>query len=222
MEEKSMVKEMLVRKIKNYIELHRAEELSLDKIAAELNYSKFYMERVFAETAKMTIYKYIQACRLDAAAEQLAQTDRPIIDIALEAGYASPQAFTQAFRRMYLCPPRVYRQNRAFHPERTEMFMCRAKAAPIGVDRGRQCEWFHLQDHTAKAAPIGVVRGRGYIGRRKRQRGNRLIGASWGAASVQCLPMSFGQVDADAVCGYGEQSTDYLGASDFEESRWAA
>ena len=82
MEENSMAKEMLVEKIKNYVGAHRAEELSLDKIAAELNYSKFYMERVFAKITGMTIYKYIQACRLDAAAEQLARTNRPIIDIA--------------------------------------------------------------------------------------------------------------------------------------------
>ncbi len=119
MEEKSMAKEMLVRKIRNYIETNQAEELSLNKIASELNYSKFYMERVFTETTGMTICKYIQTCRLNAAAEQLVQTNRPIIDIALEAGYNSPQAFTQAFRRMYLCPPRVYRKNGAGQQAKT-------------------------------------------------------------------------------------------------------
>ena len=132
---KSTAKEMVIRKIRNYIESHRAEELSLDKIAEELNYSKFYMERVFAEGTGTTICRYLQERRLAAAAEQLIRTDRPIIDIALEAGYGSPQAFTQAFRRMYLCPPRVYRKNRMFYPGGTSMYGGRLAVFHLGEGR---------------------------------------------------------------------------------------
>lgn len=39
----------IVEKVTEYIEAHLEEELSLDKIAGELNYSKFYIARFFAE-----------------------------------------------------------------------------------------------------------------------------------------------------------------------------
>ncbi|MDE6875991.1 MAG: AraC family transcriptional regulator [Lachnospiraceae bacterium] len=125
-------RESVAKKIKAHIESHRSEELSLDKIAEELNYSKFYMERAFAETTGTTIHKYIQERRLAAAAEQLVRTDRSVIDIALEAGYGSHQAFTQAFRKQYLCSPRVYRKNRVCQSglvwHKNKVFMCRLMA----------------------------------------------------------------------------------------------
>lgn len=39
----------VVEKIVNYIEKHLNEDLSLDKIAKDLNYSKFYIARTFSE-----------------------------------------------------------------------------------------------------------------------------------------------------------------------------
>lgn len=103
-------KEVLVEKVKAYLKEHPADGLSLDEIAGKLNYSKFYMERTFAQVTGMSIGKYIRECRLADAAQQLAQTGRPVTDIAYDAGYGSPQAFTQAFRRRYLCPPLLYRK----------------------------------------------------------------------------------------------------------------
>lgn len=132
MGKKGRTKEAVTEKIKAHIESHGTEGLSLDKIAEELNYSKFYLERAFAETTGTTIHKYIQERRLSAAAKQLLRTDRPIIDIALEAGYGSHQAFTQAFRRQYRCSPRAYRKSRvcrsglAWH--KNKVFLCRLMA----------------------------------------------------------------------------------------------
>ena len=53
-----------VEKIVDYIETHIREDLSLDKIANELNYSKFYIARIFTKETKYTIYKYVQRRRL--------------------------------------------------------------------------------------------------------------------------------------------------------------
>lgn len=111
MDKKISAKEEMTKKIIDYILSHQNGELSLDIIAGKLNYSKFYMGRAFAETMGITIHKYIKECRLKAAANQLAETDRPIIEIALDAGYGSHQAFTQAFGKRYQCSPQDYRRN---------------------------------------------------------------------------------------------------------------
>ncbi len=100
----------IVKCITDYIEAHLDEDLSLEGIADSLHYSKFYMARMFAQETGDTIGKYIQRRRLELAAKQLVETNIPIVEIACEAHYNSQQAFTLAFRRLYLCTPQVYRK----------------------------------------------------------------------------------------------------------------
>lgn len=119
-------KEHVVKRVVDYIESHLEGNLSLDKIADELHYSKFYMARVFAESTGITVYKYIQGRRLTIAAWQLVESGRSITDIAYDACYHSQQAFTLAFRTLYGCPPQTYRKNGVFYPKQTRISMCHA------------------------------------------------------------------------------------------------
>lgn len=113
----------IVEKITEYIEAHLEEELSLDKIAGELNYSKFYIARFFAEKTGCTVYKYIQGRRMTVAAKKLAETEKPIVEVAYEACYNSQQAFTVAFHQIYGCTPQMYRRNGVFYPAQTRIRM---------------------------------------------------------------------------------------------------
>lgn len=113
----------IIEKIVEYIEENLNEDLTLDKIAKELNYSKFYIARVFVEKTECTIYKYIQGRRLTLAAQKLVETQKPIIEIAYEAHYNSQQAFTLAFHQLYFCTPQTYRKNGIFYPEQTRIGM---------------------------------------------------------------------------------------------------
>ena len=79
----------VVKKVVDYIETHMNEDLSLDNIADAINYSKFYIARIFTEETKCTVYKYIQGRRLTLAAQKLVETERPIVEIAYEAHYDS-------------------------------------------------------------------------------------------------------------------------------------
>lgn len=116
-----MSEHSVVDKIVDYIETHLEDDLSLDKIAKELNYSKFYIARVFTEKTGSSVYKYIQGRRLSLAAQKLVETKKPIIDIAYEAHYNSQQAFTLAFSQLYLYTPQKYRKNGVFYPKQPRM-----------------------------------------------------------------------------------------------------
>jgi AraC-like DNA-binding protein len=118
-----MEQNKVIEKIVDYIETHLDKELSLNKIAEDLNYSKFYIARVFSEKTGITIYKYIQGRRLTIAAQKLVETDKPIIDIAYEAKYNSQQAFTLAFHQLYVCTPQIYRKNGVFYPKQSRICM---------------------------------------------------------------------------------------------------
>ena len=114
---------IVVRKIVEYIESHLQDDLSLEKIAQDLNYSKYYISRTFAENTDCTVYKYIQGRRLTLAARDLVESKKPIAEIAQEAHYSSQQAFTLAFHQLYLCPPQIYRRNRVFYPKQSRISM---------------------------------------------------------------------------------------------------
>lgn len=116
-----MKNNIVVEKTVAYIEQHLDEDLTLNRIAKELNYSKFYLARTFAEKTNGTIYKYIQGRRLTLAAWKLVETKKPIIEIAYESHYNSQQAFTLAFHQLYLCTPKIYRKNGVFYPKQLKI-----------------------------------------------------------------------------------------------------
>lgn len=118
-----MNNKVVVKKTVDYIETHMDEDLSLDKIANALHYSKFYLARIFAEETGSTVYRYIQGRRLTLAAWKLVETKRPIVEIAYEAQYDSQQAFTLAFKRVYECTPKIYRKNGVFYPKQPKICM---------------------------------------------------------------------------------------------------
>ena len=123
-----MKDDKIVKKIASYIETHLDEDLSLEGIANNLHYSKFYLARIFAEQTGSTIGKYIQRRRLTLAAQKLVETNKPIVEISYEAHYNSQQAFTLAFRRLYLCTPQVYRRRGRFDIRQPQIRMKGAAA----------------------------------------------------------------------------------------------
>lgn len=117
-------KKELVNKVLDYIEKNIESELNLDTISKNIGYSKFYLNRIFTEHTGLTIYKYLQSRRLTVAAEKLVKTDKPIMQIAYEAGYDTQQSFTFAFKQVYLYPPKIYRDIGIFIPRQNRISMC--------------------------------------------------------------------------------------------------
>lgn len=100
----------------DYIESRLHEKPNLDTIAEALHYSKYHLHRLFTGTVGLTIQTYTQRRRLTEAAKLLVFSDKPILEIALAAGYESQQSFTDSFRAMYKKAPNQYREEEAFYP----------------------------------------------------------------------------------------------------------
>jgi AraC-like DNA-binding protein/GNAT superfamily N-acetyltransferase len=100
----------------DFIEAHLNEKFDLNIMANALHYSKHHLHRMFTSTIGLTIHEYIQRRRLTEAAKLLIFSDKPILDIALIAGYESQQAFTDIFTSMYKQSPNKYRDNEKFYP----------------------------------------------------------------------------------------------------------
>ncbi|HPT70357.1 MAG TPA: helix-turn-helix domain-containing protein [Syntrophomonas sp.] len=108
--------EMVIAAI-NFIETHlTSEKISLDVVAAAVNYSKYHLHRIFTDTVGLTVHDYVQRRQLTEAAKLLVLSDKPIIDIAILAGYDSQQAFSNVFKAMYKQSPLQFRKNEVFYP----------------------------------------------------------------------------------------------------------
>lgn len=126
----------IILKTVEYIEENLEKELTLDDISEKINYSKFYLSRLFSVTVGCTIYKYIQMRRITESACKLVETDKPIIEIALEANYQSQQAFTNAFHQIYYCSPQTYRAIKIFVPKMPRYTMFYLPQANISMFGG--------------------------------------------------------------------------------------
>ena len=100
----------------DYIESHLHEKLDLETVAGAVHYSKYHLHRMFTGTVGLTIHDYVQRRQLTEAAKLLVLSDRPILEIALSAGYESQQSFTDIFKAMYKKSPNRYREEEEFYP----------------------------------------------------------------------------------------------------------
>jgi AraC family transcriptional regulator len=73
--------------------------------------SPFHLIRVFNAVFGQTPLAYAAAKRLERARDLLIESDKPIGDIALAAGYESRNAFDRAFLRRYRVTPGAFRTN---------------------------------------------------------------------------------------------------------------
>ena len=108
-----------------YIEKHLSEKLDLEIVAGAVHYSKYYLHRIFTKTVGLTIHDYVQRRQLTEAAKLLVFSDKPIIEIALIAGYESQQAFTSIFKSMYKKSPGQYRESVRLPPAADSVFKYR-------------------------------------------------------------------------------------------------
>lgn len=114
----------------SYIEAHLNEKLDLATVANAVCYSKYHLHRMFTDTVGITLHDYIQRRQLTEAAKLLVFSKKPILEIALTAGYESQQAFTSIFKSMYKQTPMEYRQNEVFYPLQLKFTLNKNPSAP--------------------------------------------------------------------------------------------
>ena len=86
------------------------EEITLKKLSDSLGYSEFYVSRRFKEISGMQFRDYLRYRRLAFALKDVRDTDKSLLDIALDYGFSSHEAFTRAFKETYGITPSEYRQ----------------------------------------------------------------------------------------------------------------
>ncbi len=98
-----------IRRVLRFVQDHLDEPLTPERLAAEVHFSRFHFHRVFSGLVGESVSTHVRRLRLERAAGELRWTERPVIDIALDAGYDAPEPFTRAFRSHFGEPPSRFR-----------------------------------------------------------------------------------------------------------------
>ncbi|QIX28136.1 helix-turn-helix transcriptional regulator [Nocardioides sp. JQ2195] len=85
-------------------------EASGEELAARLHFSRFHFDRMIRSVAGEPPNALRRRVLMERAAYRMITTKVPLIDIAVEAGYGSHEAFTRAFTKAYGVPPATWRR----------------------------------------------------------------------------------------------------------------
>jgi AraC family transcriptional regulator len=85
-------------------------DTTAEELASRLCLSRFHFDRVISQVAGEPPRAFRRRILLERAAYRLLATRRTILDIAVEAGYGSHEAFTRAFAAAYGAPPAAWRR----------------------------------------------------------------------------------------------------------------
>lgn len=94
------------------IESRLDEDVPLEELAKAAHYSMFHFHRLFRGVTGETVREHTRRLRLERAAYHLSHTDQSILQLALQAGYDSHEAFTRAFKSHFNVAPSVFREER--------------------------------------------------------------------------------------------------------------
>ena len=122
-----------------FIEENITEELTVGRIAQEVNTSAFYFQKGFSMLCGYTVGEYVRMRRLSLAGEELTSSDIKVIDLAMKYGYDSADSFTKAFTRFHGNTPTDVRQNgasiKAFAPVHIKLTLDGGKTMEYRIEK---------------------------------------------------------------------------------------
>lgn len=102
--------QIFVDEIDKCIKNYNDEALTLSFLSRSLGYSEFYTTRKFKEISGMQFRDYLRLRKLAFALKEVRDSDKSFLDIALDYGFSSNEAFTRAFKRTYGMTSSEYRK----------------------------------------------------------------------------------------------------------------
>ena len=109
MTEKNNAEPPLVLKAREYIEKHKAEELSLADVAKAAGASVFHFCKVFHKATGLTFTDYVARMRVEDARNRLLNPNLRISEIAYDVGFQSLTQFNRTFKRVFGQSPSDFR-----------------------------------------------------------------------------------------------------------------
>lgn len=94
----------------DYVENHLTSEIDSEDISKIMACPFSVFQRSFVQITGITLSEYIRRRKLTCAANELQNTENKVIDIALNYGYESSDAFSVAFKRLHGITPSMVKK----------------------------------------------------------------------------------------------------------------
>lgn len=111
---------VVTNNIRTYMEEHYCEDIALQDVAAEMNYSDAYFCKLFKQCFDRSFVTYLTSLRIDRAKEMLEDVAVNIKDISYRVGYRDSNYFAKVFKRMAGVTPSEYRSLKLREKDKAE------------------------------------------------------------------------------------------------------
>ena len=102
----------VIKEAVSYINEHYSDdELSLNTLAARVNFSPNHLSAIFKQETGQPFIKYLTDFRMDAAKELLSSTSKKSNEIGVLVGYKDPHYFSYLFKKTQGVTPTQYRNH---------------------------------------------------------------------------------------------------------------
>ncbi|OPA74586.1 AraC family transcriptional regulator [Paenibacillus selenitireducens] len=101
-----------IRELISYVYQNFKEDITLETLAKQFNYSVSYISSAFKQMVGENYYTVLERIRIAHACNLLVGTDLKITDIAYEAGFKSYPTFVRVFQSRMQMSPTSYRKNK--------------------------------------------------------------------------------------------------------------
>ncbi len=99
----------VIRRAKEYIQEHQAEEISLGQVAKAVNTSTFYFCKMFKKMTGINFTDYLSRVRIEKSKNLLLNPNLRVSEIAFEVGFQSLTHFNRVFKKVLGQTPTEYR-----------------------------------------------------------------------------------------------------------------
>ncbi len=108
-----------IDKVKNYVDKHYMEDISLDILAKLIDVSEAYMSQLFKQQTGVTFKSYLRDFRMEKAKELLLSGKEKVHNIGAKVGYSSTPYFCLVFKQYYgVTPTEFFRRNSGKNEEK--------------------------------------------------------------------------------------------------------
>ncbi len=114
--------QIIVDEIDVCIKRREDETITLRNLSRKLGYSDYYTTRKFKEISGLTLRDYLRRRRLSFALKEVRDSEKGLLEIALNYGFSSHEAFTRAFKETYGTTPSQFRKKPIPVVLRTKIF----------------------------------------------------------------------------------------------------
>lgn len=103
-------KRMELEKVKEYLDEHFTEKITLDELSEQFFINKYYLTRIFKDTYGSTISHYVLTKRITRAKQLIRFSDMTMDEIAETVGMNDANYFSRAFRKVEGISPTEYQK----------------------------------------------------------------------------------------------------------------